>query len=326
MHADLVGHFIRVALVVHDLVLHLFELECRVGLHTRDYFLHLLLVLWRSRAVRLDCELLVLLGVHGQSEQHLHRAGGHSALVGRGVLEEQDAQVLYARTDVLGDEQVGPFHNLLEAGFALTRQQLLVGVVDGLWAPAARDQHVCSHLVLEDKLVPEGLPGDDFLVVGQHPLPVFHEHLEPTVRELPPLLLHALPVVRELVEFLFVESVGVVDDAGDVGNTDEHFVAHEYLVGAEVSIGATGDHLGHLALVQPLLALDALDLGAHRARGHAVLVVGDTPERRRLASGGRLELFVAALLTHLASDVHLVSCVLVRPEEEYLGRTQFVDD
>jgi len=137
-----VGGLVAVLALRSHFVIYVLELQAGVLLDARDDLLHLVRLVLRDGAVRLNSEFLVFLVAHCQSEQYFHRTGGHSAFIGRRILEQQDAVVLQPGTHILADEEVGPLHNILKAGHAVFNQSHLVSVVDGLGAAPARNEDV----------------------------------------------------------------------------------------------------------------------------------------------------------------------------------------
>src|SRR5699024_4507604 len=90
------------------------------------------------------------------------------------------------------------------------------------------------------------------------------------------------------------------------------------LVGAEITIRATGLQLPHRGRVKVQLAVDTENILANGLRSHAVSVMRDTTELGALPGEERLPPRCASSLRMLSSPIHQVGSVLIGTHEEDL--------
>mmetsp|Transcript_53243 Transcript_53243/g.142640 ORF Transcript_53243/g.142640 Transcript_53243/m.142640 type:complete len:222 (-) Transcript_53243:212-877(-) len=131
-------------------------------------------------------------------------------------------------------------------------------------------------------------------------------------------LLHGRAALREAAQLHAVEAGRVVEHTRAINHRNGLVLGDQDLVGAQVSIRASGLELCDGGLVLAQLAQQLQDVGVHAGRGHAVGIVRHTPKPHALARGERLPVRVATHMRQLSTQVHEARGVLVRPEEKQL--------
>ena len=130
-------------------------------------------------------QLVEFLVGQGQAGQDLERRGRDAALVGRGVLVEDDALFFEPQAGLLGDEEVRAFDDHLEAGLAVVVDVGRPVVDRDRGRPAAAgDEDVGLEERVEMERVPELEAVLDLLAVGQRDVAVLDVDQEAAGREL----------------------------------------------------------------------------------------------------------------------------------------------
>lgn len=110
----------------------------------------------RHCAVLADTHVLdECLVVKGQGSQDLEGRAGDTALVGRGILEENAAGLLQAEFAVLGDEEIGALDHVGDNGLAILDELANAGEVDGLGPSTAGHEDVVRRVRAQVERVAE---------------------------------------------------------------------------------------------------------------------------------------------------------------------------
>jgi hypothetical protein len=144
------------------------ELKTGVLLNLELNLLDVVLVELRSLTVGVVAHVLdEALVVERQRGKDLKRGGGHTTLVGRGILVQNATSGLKSELSVLSDEEVGTLNEVGDDGLAILDEAVDRDKVNGGRAATARNKDIDGTSVAEVEGVTEGSTVVDNLATGE---------------------------------------------------------------------------------------------------------------------------------------------------------------